>query len=402
MKNNQAYIKLIVGQVLANIGDTIYTVAIVSSVFALTNSALAASMVPVIITGGMVVSGLLAPVITARFSITSIIKISQSCKLFILFLLAVYLQSRINQPNITLIYLLVAGIAFFDGFTESISMALVPHYVEKEYLIKANSLFSTLLQLVGIGSWAIGSSLLILFSVAQVVWLDVGVYVLSTISLLLLPKVKIDSDLKQTSKEELLSGWKGIKKYEVIQTVIKMDLLETIANTIWASSIVLVFVKEVLHVSESWWGYINATFFVGAMMGSLIVMRVSEWIDHHKSSSIYWGSFLGAIVTIIVSLSWNPIFVLICSVLIGLFSQIKNIPQATSIQQNIPKDQLASIYASTGVLNTAAFSISILLMGIISDVFGVRTAFFISGLLLLIVARITRKKKHLFDEKRSV
>lgn len=189
MKNNQAFKKLVVGQIIANIGDTIYTVAVVSSIFSLTHSALAASIVPVLITGGTIISGLFVPMVTTHFSITGVIKVSQSCKVLILFFLAIYLQYRIAQPNVIIIYLLVAGISFFDGFTDPISMALVPHYVEKELLMKANSLFSTLLQLVSIGSWAIGSSLLIVFTINEIVWLDLLIFIISATIFWFLPKI---------------------------------------------------------------------------------------------------------------------------------------------------------------------------------------------------------------------
>lgn len=397
MKNNQAFKKLVVGQILANIGDTIYTVAVVSSIFSLTHSALAASIVPVLITGGTIISGLLVPMIITHFSITSVIKVSQSCKVLILFLLAIYLQYRIAQPNVIIIYLLVAGISFFDGFTDPISMALVPHYVEKELLMKANSLFSTLLQLVSIGSWAIGSSLLIVFTINEIVWLDLLIFIISATIFWFLPKIQIAVNVKKNKKENLLSGWHEIRTHEIIKTVVVMDVLESIANTAWVSAIILVFVRKVLHVSDNWWGYINATYFIGAMIGSLIVMRLSKWINKNKSKSIYWGSFISAIATVIVSISWNPILILVCSIFIGLFSQIKNIPQATAVQQKMSKSKLAAIYASTGVLYTGAFSISILLMGVISDLCGVRIVFVLSGALLLLVAIIARKKKNLFD-----
>ncbi len=350
MKNNQKFKKLVVGQILANIGDTIYTVAVVSSIFSLTHSALATSIVPVLITGGTIISGLLVPIITTHFSITGVIKVSQSCKVLILFFLAIYLQYRIAQPNVIIIYLLVAHI-LFDGFTDPISMALVPHYVEKELLMKANSLFSTLLQLVSIGSWAIGFSLLIVFTINEIVWLDLLIFIISATIFWFLPKIQIAVNVKKNEKKSAFGfGWHEIRTHEIIKTVVVMDVLESIANTAWVSAIILVFVREVLHVSDNWWGYINATYSFGAMIGSLIVMRLSKWINKNKSKSIYWGSFIGAIATVIVSISWNPILILVCSIFIGLFSQIKNIPQATAVQQKMSKSKLAAIYASTGVL----------------------------------------------------
>lgn len=398
MNKNKAFNKLIIGQMIANIGDTIYTIAIVSSVFTLTNSALAASIVPVIITGSMVLSGLLTPLIVVRVSLSKILQISQLCKTLILAGLAVYLQVAIEHLDLTILYVFIAGIAFLDGCAEPVSTALIPYYVAEYYLIRANSIFSTMLQVVSIGSWAIGSSLLIIFSVTNLVWLDVGLFLLSAIILWLLPQVAKRVEPKKNEWENFIMGWQGIRKRSLVRVVVGMDILETIANTAWVSAIVLVYVKEVLHVSESWWGYINATYFVGAMLGSIIVMRHSDWINQHKSKAVIVGSLFGAMITFLVAPGWNPVFILICSVFVGIFSQIKNIPQATAIQQTIPKDMLAPIYAAMNVLYTGTFALSSVSMGLISESFGVQTVFGVSGTLLFIVAMIAKKKRALFDE----
>ncbi|WP_348921513.1 MFS transporter [Enterococcus rotai] len=397
MNKNKAFNKLIIGQMIANIGDTIYTIAIVSSVFTLTNSVLAASIVPVIITGSMVLSGLLTPLIVVRVSLSKILQISQLCKTLILAGLAVYLQVAIEHLDLTILYVFIAGIAFLDGCAEPVSTALIPYYVAEHYLIRANSLFSTMLQVVSIGSWAIGSSLLIIFSVTNLVWLDVGLFATSAVILWLLPQVAKRVEPKENEWENFIIGWQGIRKQSLVRMVVKMDILETIANTAWVSAIVLVYVKEVLHVSESWWGYINATYFAGAMVGSVIVMRNSDWINQHKSKAVIMGSLFGGVVTFLVGPGWNPIFILICSVFVGIFSQIKNIPQATAIQQTSPKDMLAPIYAAMNVLYTGTFALSSVSMGLISESFGVQTVFGVSGTLLFVVAMIAKKKRTLFD-----
>ncbi|WP_375152139.1 hypothetical protein [Enterococcus mundtii] len=59
---------------------------------------------------------------------------------------------------------MIACIAFLDG-CEPVSMALIPRHI-KDQLIRAKYLFALMLQVVNIGSWAVGASLLIWFSVS--------------------------------------------------------------------------------------------------------------------------------------------------------------------------------------------------------------------------------------------
>ena len=77
MKKNQGFTQLIIGQTVANVGDTIYIVAIISSIFSWTDSALAAALVPVLVTGGGVISSFLSPVITIYFRLEPVLKVSQ-------------------------------------------------------------------------------------------------------------------------------------------------------------------------------------------------------------------------------------------------------------------------------------------------------------------------------------
>ncbi|WP_270267128.1 hypothetical protein [Enterococcus casseliflavus] len=122
-------------------------------------------------------------------------------------------------------------------------------------------------------------------------------------------------------------------------------------------------------------------------------MRFSERFDKNKRTAIVMGAVLGGLITVAVALSGDRFLILGLSVLIGLFSQIKNIPQASLIQQKVAADRLVAIYAASGILNSAVFALFALLMGQVADVFDVRWVFVLSGSLLLLVGLIARKLK---------
>lgn len=102
------------------------------------------------------------------------------------------------------------------------------------------------------------------------------------------------------------------------------------------------------------------------------------------------------VLTILFSFTNFPIIALIFSALIGLFGQLKNIPQQTILQMSIPKEQLATVYTSFGTITTGAFGVSSLIMGLLSDYFGVQIVFVLSGVLLAIVCVVAYKNKRLF------
>lgn len=393
MKKNQGFTQLIIGQTVANVGDTIYIVAIISSIFSWTDSALAAALVPVLVTGGGVISGFLAPVITSYFRLEQVLKVSQMCKTALLFFMTAYLYLKAETMNLLVLYCLVALISFLDGCSEPISRALIPKYVEKHRLVKANGIFNSMLQTVNIGSWAIGTSLLLVFSVHQLVLLDSFLFLSASIVLAFLPRTTREKNEKQPLGHQLFIGWRWIMKDPLVRVIVGMDMLESIANTAWVSAIVLVFVREVMQAPDAWWGYINATYFVGALLGSALVMRFSERFDKNKRTAIVMGAILGGLITVAVALSGDRFLILGLSVLIGLFSQIKNIPQASLIQQKVAADRLVAIYAASGILNSGVFALFTLLMGQVADVFDVRWVFVLSGSLLLLVGLIAGKLK---------
>ena len=307
--------------------------------------------------------------------------------------MTVYLYLKAETMNLLVLYCLVALISFLDGCSEPISRALIPKYVEKHRLVKANGIFNSMLQTVNIGSWAIGTSLLLVFSVHQLVLLDSFLFLSASIVLAFLPRTTREKNEKQPLGHQLFIGWRWIMKDPLVRVIVGMDMLESIANTAWVSAIVLVFVREVMQAPDAWWGYINATYFVGALLGSALVMRFSERFDKNKRTAIVMGAVLGGLITVAVALSGDRFLILGLSILIGLFSQIKNIPQASLIQQKVAADRLVAIYAASGILNSGVFALFTLLMGQVADVFDVRWVFVLSGSLLLLVGLIAGKLK---------
>jgi len=282
MKKNKSFIKLLIGQALANIGDTIYTIAVISSIFTLTKSAIATSLVPVFITASMFLSGLLTPLVTSRFSLNKILRVSQLLKAILLFVLATYVQLNSQSIHVFVLYILIAFVAFLDGCAKPVSNALIPHYVPKDDLMKANSIFESVFQTISIGSWAVGSPLLLIFSMSKLIWFDVVVFLIATIIMWLLPQVDIEERKVKNDKEAFSQGWNKIVTTPLLKVVISMDILEQIAQTAWIGAIVLVFVKDALHVTENWWGYINAVYFGGSIIGGLICLRFAKKIDSNK------------------------------------------------------------------------------------------------------------------------
>ena len=395
MKMNRNFSLLLLGQSLANIGDVLYIVSVISTIFMLTGSAIASSFVPFTIASSMFVSSLLTPLLVEKLNLKWLLAGSQIVKTILLFILG-FMLFGLTAANYYFIFLIIGLIAFFDGCANPIRQTLTPYYVKPEYLIQANGIAETITQIIQAGMWFVGSSLLIIMSSQQLIWLVGCLFVIASILLCLLESVNHETTEQKGKLEKIKEGWKTLSKTPVLRRIAWIEFLETIAATVWIAAILYVFVNEALNVDEKWWGFINGANFLGLILGSAYCIKFSSFVEKKLGTFIFVGSFVSFLFTILFSLNSIPIISLLLSLCVGLFGQIKKIPQQTVIQTSVSKEQLSTVYTSLGAIGTGIFGVGSLVMGLLADLLGIRDVFVISGLLLAIVSLMAHKNKQLF------
>ncbi|RLQ89866.1 MFS transporter [Planomicrobium sp. Y74] len=387
MKLNRNFNLLLTGQSLANIGDILYIVSVIYVIFELTGSATAAAFVPFTITGSMFISNTLTPLLMERWNLKWLLAGSQMGKTVLLIALAFFMP-QLSLANFVILFFVISLIALLDGCANPATQSLIPLYVKNEQLLKANGLTETVTQFIQTAMWFVGSSLLIWLTATELLWITAGLFLLSSILLTRLEAVAFIPSKPKGKWRQISKGWKTVTKTPVLIRIAWMDIMETIAGTVWIAAILLVFVNDALLADEKWWGFINGSFFLGLIGGSLFCLRFSGWIDQRLSSFIFWGAALSSLVTIFFGLNSLPVLALLLSFLVGVFSQIKNIPQQTVVQTSVQSDQLPTVYTTLGAIGTGTFGIASLLMGILADAFGIRSVFMLSGILLALVSLV--------------
>ena len=396
MKLNRNFSLLLLGQSLANIGDVLYIVSVISTIFALTGSAIAASFVPFTIASSMFISSLLTPLLVEKLNLKWLLAGSQIAKTILLFILG-FMLIGLTAANYYFIFLTIGLIAFFDGCANPIRQTLTPYYVQPEHLIQANGISETITQVIQAGMWFVGSSLLIIMSSQQLIWLVGCLFVIASILLCLLESVNNHETTELKGKlEKIKEGWRTLSNTPVLRRIAWIEFLETIAATVWIAAILYVFVNDALNVDEKWWGFINGANFLGLILGSAYCIKFSSFVEKKIGTFIFVGSFASFLFTILFSINSIPMVSLLLSLCVGLFGQIKKIPQQTVIQTSVSKEQLSTVYTSLGAIGTGVFGVGSLVMGVLADLLGIRIVFVISGLLLAIVSTIAHKNKQLF------
>ena len=392
---NKNFTLLLAGQSLANIGDVLYMIGIISAVFGLTGSATAASFVPFTITTSMFISNLLTPLLIVRVNLKWLLAGSQLGKTILIVVLGVFLIG-ISETNYYLIFLIISGIAFLDGCANPIMHSMIPQYVMPDKLIRANGIVEMVLQLIQTAMWFIGSLFLVLTSPQHVVWIVSFLFIVSSVLLCFLESVDQQEEVEKSKLDQIKKGWKDLLSIPVLRKIAVMEILETIAGTVWVAAILYVFVDEALQVGEEWWGFINGSFFLGLIIGSIYCIKYSNVVDKNLGNLIFMSCLFSFIVTILFGVTSVPIIAFMLSLGIGISEQLRAIPLQTVIQTSTPKKELPTVYTSLGAVSTGVFGVASLGMGILADLAGVRSVFLISGVILAIVSLIVYKNKHLF------
>ncbi|WLR56695.1 MFS transporter [Mesobacillus subterraneus] len=283
MNLNKNFSLLLLGQSLANIGDVLYMVSIISTIFVLTGSATASSFVPFTITSSMFISSLLTPLLVGKVNLKWLMAGSQIGKTILLFILGVMLGG-VTASNYFLIFLIIGLIALLDGCANPIRQTLIPYYVNPSQLIKANGFAETVTQIIQAVMWFIGSLFLIIMSSQQLVWMAGGLFIVASILLSLLENVADNRVEAAKGKfEQITEGWVTLSNTPVLRKIAWLDFYETIAVTVWIAAILLVFVNDALEVGGQWWGFINGAFFIGLILGSVYCIKFSSIIEKN------WG-----------------------------------------------------------------------------------------------------------------
>ncbi len=395
MKVNRNFSLLLLGQSIANIGDVLYMVSIISTIFVLTGSATTSSLVPFTITTSMFISSLLTPILVGKVNLKWLLACSQIGKTILLVILGILLL-HITASNYYLIFIIIGLIAFFDGCANPIIQTLIPYYVKPEHLIRANGMADTVTQVIQAVMWFVGSLFLLVMSSQQLVWLVGCLFVIASILMCLLESVHHKPIEQKGVLEQISEGWKTLSNTPVLRKIAWTDFLETIAGTVWIAAILYVFVNDALNVDEKWWGFINGAFFIGMILGSIYCIKFSSFVEKRLGTFIFVGSFASFFVIILFGLNSSPIIALLLALCTGIFGQIKNIPQQSVIQTSVSKERLATVYTSLGAIGTGIFGVSSLVMGMIADLFGIRVVFVFWGLLFAIISIIVHTNKQLF------
>ncbi len=379
---SKSFLKLLLSQLFANLADIFLRVSLIANIYVITKSVIATSMVPILIGLSAFVASLLVPLVTKKLALNRVLSFTQCGKTFLLAILLVILIKAQFVPALEM-YIFVVAISILDGFASPVSYAMIPRYATN--LGKANAALSMSGEGVQLIGWGLGGLLYASVGLFSTMLIVLFLYLLSTSVMLFLPQAKIEQLEAETNLDTLVKGWKLVAKNPKLKLFVQANLLEDFSNTIWVSSVILVFVTEVLKQTESYWGYSNTAYSLGIILGGIIVYKsIRSKVLAHKWKSILFPLLAMATITASILFFSNTQTFLIFSSLIGFFSQLKEVPESVFLQETVDENQLVHVYSVFEVISTLAFSVFVFLMSSITESFGITTSFWLSTICILL------------------
>jgi MFS family permease len=381
---NRSFYALLVSQTSTNLSFALYIMAVVMYLYNETGSTTLSTTATLISISSRMLSGMFLPAISDRFKLPSLLMLSQLTQLIFLSGLIILIHQRLSLFILVLIFVLMSFISFFNGFFSPIKSSIIRAIVSESDRVRANSLLSSVDQTFLFAGWTFGGLLLTILGKEATLGIAFSLIFFSIVSLCM---VKVNETSNIESKGGLISsltaGWKYLFKHQGLRIIIAMDLIEAFVGTIWIGAVTLTYVKEALGKSETWWGYINGAYYLGTIIGGIMVYRLSKMMRGRLAIFMIFGSMMFGLLTFIYGFVSNPYLALFLVLLMGPSYQFRDLAQETMFQNSASEKTLTKILAAKSALIQLIFIFSIIGIGVLTDLIGVRLVYILSGCLLM-------------------
>ena len=357
---------------------------ITTHMYITTKSATLTALFPLLQVITNLIANTSAPLIMNRFPSYSLLFTLQWIKTALLFLFMILFP--VLSTNIVVLFIFIFFISLCSGWSAPLLYGILPRLTPKEKLVKVNSIFSFSTQIVQAVAYSFTSIVVLLIGATSTLMINNILMIFGCIALhFSLRSIHTEriADSPSSKSTVLLEGWKLLFQNPSLRTVTYMDLIETFAGTIWIGAITMAYVTTILHKGEEWWGYINTSYYVGTLIGGLLAWKMSSYIQNNLIRSMSIGSLIFSILTFLYGMTSSGFIALFLCVLMGPCYQIRDISQTTVLQSSVAPALLSKMYTAHGALLSTASGLSMLSIGIITDMFGVRTIYIIASILIL-------------------
>ncbi|WP_027094215.1 MFS transporter [Cohnella thermotolerans] len=389
---HRSFYSFAVAETCISLADVVYIMVVTIEIYRQSGSAFIASLFPFLKALAGIAAGLTAPLLLRKFRSSGLLVVLQAVKALLLTAVVFGFPFIASRTYILLLFVLL--IALLEGWGNPLLASFPPKLVGPSELVRANSLLSMVSQTAQFVGYTLTGSIILALGPRPTLSVSVGLWWLSVLCLAdLARRFKREEQpepiVRQTKWEAVREGWRLLWRNRTLRIVTLMDVLEGMAGTIWVGAVSLVYVQEALHRGEEWWGYINASYFVGTITGGLLAWLLARMIQGHLIMCMAAGSFLFSLFTLLYGLNGTPWLALLLCVAMGPAYQIRDVAQQTALQTSMQASALPNVYASRSILLSTVTGVSMALVGLASDTLGVRMVYVLGAAVIALSALLS-------------
>jgi len=280
---------------------------------------------------------------------------------------------------IFLVSLLVYTAAQFFAPAETSS---IPELVEKHNLIVANSLFMITWMASSVVGLGLGAPIVNLLAENKTLFVSAVLYFVSTAAIILIPiKPREQSLVKNHVLADIRTGFEFIRRNQIVRySLFKLFVAAAAVATL--SVLAIAYASDVLRIGERNFGYLIIV--IGA--GMLVGMFTLEKLRHYfKLGTIVVAGFLMSGLVLISLAFVKDIRVAVVPIfLLGLGNIYITSSIQTILQHKVPRQIRGRVFGVQNMLVNSAFTLPVVVFGLIADVWGILSALTVLGLLVLL------------------
>lgn len=388
---SRIYYNILLIQLSFSAGFIFYNVSITYFIYQLTQSTFLASLTTFLNLIAKMISKFFIQKFTQKYTIKQILLINTSAQMIFLLLMLVFMNLKV----LLIIYILTTLISFFNGMFYPLKNTLIKNVFDENEVAKVIAGISSFDQAIMFSGYITAGWILAMTNVVFVMSITLLFFVIAFINIFMIPINKKELiELQHRTTTSIVEGYRLLFSFPVLRRLTFIEFIEALIGTIWIGAIQLAFIEEFLNEDTSWWGYFNAAYFAGTMIGAIVIYKFKK-----LSTLNLYTIIICQIVYVITVIIFGTIKIPVISVLLifimGLVFQTKDILQETLIISKIPKEHITLLTAFKSTIIEFGYLLSIISIGVYAEVVPIQWVYITSGIVYILCIYLMLKLKRL-------
>ncbi|WP_199615363.1 MFS transporter [Paenibacillus alkalitolerans] len=293
---NRSFSLLLFNHTAGNLADILYITVIVLHIYELTGSVLASALFPFVRVIANFASSFVSPVLLGRVPLVRMMSVTRIGEVSAMAGLALFAVSGLDA--VWLILSIVFATSFIQGWANPVTYSLIPRLVDEAGLSRANGMLGTAREITSVVGWLLGGIGAVWLGVPNMLAVSAILFASGAVAVQGL-RVRAGGEPAEGKSEggspadkwtAIRLGWSELLRNRTARFITIMDAIEGFGYTVFIGSFTLTFVEIQLNRGPEYWGYINASYFVGMIAGGVLVTAAAKWLNQRLPLAMALGS----------------------------------------------------------------------------------------------------------------